>query len=284
MAHGMRLDHPIFNTPLKPRIEQTEIATPKNYLNWPEGHDCPPKIPGWKVHEGEFPKVDVGLVADPYGFEDSPDAEWISSGVNSKGPRSVALGRHGNYFMWGFWGDPSMMTDSARQVFINTIHYMKKFTGQRPLITKQGQSREWSLVYAGYVRELGGKKDTEAFLNNLFGERIKNEIGLDADKLETYFKAKLEYLHPVSPSFDVDPDLEQLNLSNRKLEFFDALVERLADDPEDPVSKRLLDRYAKGLTTPAELDVWLGSHRDRLFFSDVGGYRWFLKPAPAPAR
>src|SRR5215510_4406677 len=132
----MRLDHPIFNTPLKPTIEQTEIAAPKNYRNWPEGHDQPAKILSWKVHEGEFPKVDVGLVADPYGFEDSPDVEWISSGVNSKGPRSVALGRHGNFFMWGFFGDPSLMTDSAKQVFINTIHYMKKFSGQRPLITK----------------------------------------------------------------------------------------------------------------------------------------------------
>src|SRR5262252_9350531 len=101
----MRLNHPIFHDPLEPKIELTEIATPETYHNWPDGRALGAKMQAWKVHDGEFPKIDVGMVSDPYGFEDTPDAEWISSGVNSKGPNSVALGRVGNFFHWGFFGD-----------------------------------------------------------------------------------------------------------------------------------------------------------------------------------
>jgi hypothetical protein len=230
----------------------------------------------WKVHEGEFPKIDVGLVADPYGFEDSPDAEWISSGVNSKGPRSVALGRHGNFFMWGFFADPSLMTESGKRVFVNTINYMKQFDGQRPLIAKTAQSRDWALVYSGYVRQFADDPKMKEFLDGLFEDGIKEEVGLDADELEKYFHDNLELLHPGKHSFVIDEDLEQLGVSNRKLEFFDALVARLAKDPDDPLVPLLLDRYAKSLTTAAELVDWLKQNRQALFFSDVGGFRWFV--------
>lgn len=36
------------------------------------------------------------------GFEDSPEAEVISSGVCAKSLDAVAIGRHGNFFHWGF--------------------------------------------------------------------------------------------------------------------------------------------------------------------------------------
>src|SRR5262245_53006419 len=156
-AHGMRLEHPIFQGPLVPALEYVEVDTPENYGHWPDGKDLPKKLKAWKVQSGKLGfEVDYGLVSDPYGFGDSPDAEWISSGVNSKGPNSVALGRHGNLFLWGFAGDPTQMTESARRVFLNTIVYMRSFAGQAPLVKKQAQSREWALVYVDYLRQFAG--------------------------------------------------------------------------------------------------------------------------------
>ena len=99
----MRLEHPIFHGPLVTGVQFTKVETPEAYRTYPDGRNLPDKIATWRVQGGKSAKtVDVGLVADPLGFEDSPDAEWISSGINSKGPRSVALGRHGNMFLWAF--------------------------------------------------------------------------------------------------------------------------------------------------------------------------------------
>ena len=141
----MRLNHPIFKRPIDPGLELTEKKTPDGYRMYYGGDKLGPKLTVWKVHEGEFPKVDVGLVSTPYGFADSPDAEVISSGINSKGPQAVALGRQGNFFIWGFFGDPSMLTPSARKVFVNTVHYMKGFDGHKPLVKKKASGRARAL-------------------------------------------------------------------------------------------------------------------------------------------
>ena len=51
----------------------------------------------------------------------------------------VALGRHGNYFLWGFAAPPSEMTPEGRNCFLNAVHYIKQFDGQKPVVRKTEQ-------------------------------------------------------------------------------------------------------------------------------------------------
>lgn len=289
----MRLEHPIFQGPLRPEIVLTKHATPENYRNYPDGAGLPDELDVWQVHEGEFPKtVDVGLVSDPHGWEDSPDAEWISSGINSKGPRSTALGRQGNLFLWGFAGDPTQMTESARRVFLNTICYMKQFDGREPLVQKEERSREWAFFYPAYLRSHGDTESVRKYVERMIPAGVIREVGLDADALEAYYRANLEYLRPEPGSgFAVDEDCVALGVSNRDVALLDRMVERLRIDSADALAVRLLDRYVNGSSAPkgrdgrevepglhtaAELSAWLAENRPYLFFSDVGGYRWFV--------
>lgn len=301
----MRLDHPIFHHPLEPTIELTEIDTPGSYRNWPDGRHLGPKMKVWKVHDGKFPQIDVGLVCDPYGFEDTPDAEWISSGVNSKGPGSVALARVGNFFHWGFFGDPSLMTASARQVFVNTICWMKQFDGQRPLLSaKQAQARDWVLVYVGYVRELGESDSTftshsadgtkqqsaQEFLRTLFPAEILAAAGqgegkLDAGKLEKYYLDHFEFLVKGDSGIVVDADVRELGVSNRRPEFLTVLAQRLEQDPSDALALRCIERYVRPPhSEPGAIARWLRENFRRMYFSDVAGYRWYLTPAELTPR
>ena len=94
--------HAVFNTPLKVNPTFEEVPTPDNYLQYAGDKEIARTIKVWKVQTKKFPEIDPGLVSNPHGFADSPDAEVISSGLNSKGPDSVALARHGNFFLWGF--------------------------------------------------------------------------------------------------------------------------------------------------------------------------------------
>ena len=61
--------------------------------------------------------------------------------MNSKGPDSLALGRQANYFPWGFAAPWSRLTDSARDVFANTIRWMKGFADAKVLVSKQTSPR-----------------------------------------------------------------------------------------------------------------------------------------------
>ncbi len=226
---------------------------------------------------------DYGIVSDGHGFEDSPDCERISGGVNSKGPYAVAIGRQANLLQWGFYAAPDRMTDSARKVFLNAIVYMKQFDGMRPLVKKEARSRDWYVQYVASARKLptmeAKYRDSYGkYLRSRFPAEVIEKFGLDATALEQWRKANVEYVFsPKRYQMAIDTDLQKLRLSNRKPEFLDWVVKRLTEDPEDALALRLAGRYLGKNGSDAKTAVaWIGKNRKRLFFSDQGGYRWYV--------
>jgi hypothetical protein len=307
----MRLDHAIFHSPLEPKIEIVAKPKPEGYDAWEK--DLPASFPMWHVQDGEVGKtVDYGIVSQPYGFEDSPDCEYISSGVNSKGPKSMALGRQGNWFLWGFAGDPTQMTDSARQVFLNSIVWMRKFDGQVPLGHGSDAHRDNALVSVQFLRAYAKKKDMATYLRDQFPKAMWEQTKGDPDQLEKLLIDNLEYLHVVEEKqvvrypgplgtdteregetsrwvLDIDPFLAQHAVSNRKPEFLDWFAELLDQrGADDATVQELADRYLpkdalaelrkKGPLTSETFNAWRASVKDRLYFSDCYGYRWFVAP------
>lgn len=135
-AHGMRIRHDIFNTPNKVKLTINDEPTPSSYARYTEGKSLGKTMPMWRVQTEGYTTDKgqlVGIVSSPSGFFDSPDVEWISGGVNSKGPNSIAIGRHGNFFQWGFAASPTYLTDEAKDVFTNAVHYIAKFDRQGPI-------------------------------------------------------------------------------------------------------------------------------------------------------
>jgi hypothetical protein len=272
-------EHEIFRKPTKVHFRWEERPTPENYRHWPGGERLGKTIRVWKVQTKKFPEIDPGLVSDPYGFNDSPDAEAIAGGLNSKGPDSVALARHGNFFLWGFAAQPSDMTPEARTCFVNCVCYIKKFDGQKPLVHKTGNGREWALVYAGYVNLI----TDENFLKQLFPEDLRKRFGKDAGKYKKYYRDNLEYLHS-SASYGritVDEDVKSLGLSNRKVELLDRCVTMLERGEKTDMALRILKRYTNEKFAGAKgWRRWLTKNRRRLFFTDVGGFKFLVGPAP----
>jgi hypothetical protein len=225
------------------------------------------------------------MVSDPYGFEDSPDAEVIASGLNCKGPYSIALSRHGNFFQWGFSAQPSDMTPEARNCFVNAVCYIQKFDGQKPLVLKDGQGREWALVLAEYVNLI---KD-EKVIEGLFPKDLYKRFGTDAEKYRKYYRENLEYLHapertsPALSAIVVDEDVKSLGLSNRKVELLDRCVSMLEKGEKAELSLRVLRRYtSESFADAKEWRAWLEESRGQLFFSDAGGFKFFVAPHRNP--
>jgi hypothetical protein len=270
--------HEIFQKPFKVAFQWEEQPVPENYRHWPGGEQLGKTLKVWKVQTKKFPEVDPGLVSDPYGFNDSPDAEAIASGLNGKAPNSVALGRHGNFFLWGFSAQPSDMTPEARKCFVNSVCYIRKFDGQKPVVRKARQAREWALVYAGYVKIVRDEK----FIDQLFPEDLRKRFGSDADKYRKYYEENLEYLHPAATNQRLvpDDDVKSLGLSNRKIELLDRCVALLEQRDKADVAQRILRRYTNENFTDAKAwRAWLEKNRSRLFFTDTGGFMFQVGPA-----
>ena len=129
----------------------TNTPTPAGVYQYPyffENNRVPNHIPMWRIQTYEFddnfteydPSLNlrrrVGMVSRPGGYEDSPEAEYISGGASDKSPDAVALGRHGNFFHWGFAASPDNLTEEAKPVLANAIVYISQFAGQTPIARK----------------------------------------------------------------------------------------------------------------------------------------------------
>ena len=135
--------HEIFNKPRRVELAFDEIETPAHYRTFYNGRKLGPKMRTWRVQTVGYrgsDAIQAGVVAGGWGFADSPDAEFIASGLNTKGPKYVALGRHGPFFQWGFAAAPSQMTKSAKDAFVNSICYIAKFDRRAPLTRKRPRS------------------------------------------------------------------------------------------------------------------------------------------------
>ncbi|RBQ09016.1 protein-disulfide reductase DsbD domain-containing protein [Pedobacter miscanthi] len=138
-ALNIKTDHPIFNTPNAVKLTMVKKPTPGSFFNGHQAATTPKEMEMWQVVKQGFSSKEpylIGMVSHGEGFNDSPDAESISGGVCLKNAEAVALGRQGNYFMWGFAGSPDYMTDEAKDVFVNAICYIKKFDHKAAMVKK----------------------------------------------------------------------------------------------------------------------------------------------------
>lgn len=187
-ALEIKMEHSIFKEPFKVDLTLENRPTPSPIFTYPNGFDMPTEIPMWKVntegyHDGNGFRI--GMVARGWGFEDSPDAEVISSGVSDKDLSAVALGRHGNFFLWGFAGSPKYMTQEAKKVFANVIVYTYKHKDSR-IITKKYNDRIATKDYVDELLNYTTIKSYNDFINFLesFDERMFTEKKAAEDKKE----------------------------------------------------------------------------------------------------
>jgi hypothetical protein len=279
-AQGEPRQHEVFNTPFKVKPVFESWPTPGNYRGYPGGKDLPDKIKVWRIQNTG---KDFGSVASySYGFEDSPDAEILTPGFNvGKESGAVGVGRHGNFLQWGFSAPPSQMTEPGRQFFLNCICYIRKFDGVRPIVRVQSSDR----LTAVHLAMLMTRIKDPSFRTNTFPAELLEKFKDDSNGMARYYQDHFELIY-YQRGFHIDADLSALGLkSNRKVETLQRVIELLGDPAQAPAARKVLGRYTReSFETPDQWQAWFKENRDRLFFSDVGGYKFFVKPMNYPVR
>lgn len=169
-AHSWKKDHPIFKGPFAVRMTVKEKPTPEDAFHYAYFTGPVPKtLPMWRVQTEGYKDHDglaIGMVSRPWGYLDSPEAEYISSGVCAKTLDAVAIGRHGNFLHWGFAASPLYMTDEAKAVFANAVVYISKFKGQG-IIARKYNERQTTLEYLKEMKYMASDK--------AYDERLKSD-------------------------------------------------------------------------------------------------------------
>ncbi len=81
----------------------------------------------------------------------------------------------------------------------------------------------------------------------------------------------------------VDEDVKALGLSNRKIELLETCISMLERNDRRELATRILERYTtEHFSSAQEWRAWLNTNRGRLFFTDVGGFKFMVAPQPPP--
>lgn len=333
-ALGWDKNHQIFKGPFKVDIKSEMRPTPASAKEYEPiyGYKLPDETEMWLIHRPVTPQNygRIGMVSRPGGYLDSPDTEVISGGQCAKSIDAVAIGRHGNFFHWGFAAKPSDMTPSAREALANAIVYMKDFNGKKILAKKFNENiatRKDALAnkyfaskaccdannevnYRFYTvmdsihksierkKAAGEKLDgTEAFYADIpapqkpvpvtYSDYIKSRypdlypvFGEDEAEYARYFDINTPYFIPDEKGYNlvIDQDARSLKIANNDIRLLDKAIELLEAGGNDAEKgRRILERYTLcRFATPAEWKGWLAKNRDKMFFTESGGWLWLV--------
>jgi len=274
-AHAESLEHEVFQKPFKVELEFEHWDTPSNYHRRHLGKDkLPDKMKVWRVQNTG--KTFGGVVARAYGFTDSPDTEILALGFNrGKEYGAVGIGRHGNFLQWGYSAPPSKMTEAGKKFFLNCICYIPRFDGKRPLIRRSSSHRLNALRLAALINTIKDKN----FFSATFSSDLTKKYEGDPDGLVQYYRDNFELIYR-DRAFRIDSELKLLGMdSNRSLDTLERLIGLLQDDTHADTARLMLARYTNQSFQNADgWKRWFGENRDRIFFSDVGGYKFLVTP------
>lgn len=330
-AHHFRAEHPIFHRPFPVEMTVEMRPTPEGAYEYAYYHEgaIPDSLPMWRVQTKGYMTdkgFRVGMVSRPWGFEDSPEAEYISSGVCAKTLDAVAIGRHGNFLHWGFAASPKYMTDEAKAVFANAVVYISQFAGQAPIARKYNDriaTREYlkELKYLAtrkaweerLVSDAEWAKDMEAAKKAAEEKQARGEELTQMDEISLSYvpqppityegmlqryqdnlferfgtdeQAYLDYYNTNEDWFyggegmyvlTVDEDAKAWDIPNNDLRLLDRAIREWEQGGEVERAKRVLERYTLcRFSTPQEWRAWYEANKDRLFFTEAGGWLFMV--------
>ena len=280
----MLRDHPLLRAPLAlGRFPTARRAWPSAWGEAPDDRGievlplvdgaADPSRPGWCTYAEDM--------------AESPEVEVVCGGINSKTPSAAAVWRQGNLLHFGFEPDPDEMNEAGRALLVDAIAYIARFTEDRPIMRTPSPFAGREFLTRARIGRWMNKGDPAywGLLKSAFDRTTLDAAGVRTiEDFRAWFRRVRDVLRPDREGLlTVDAEARAAGLVPGRPEFFDRAVAALAAAGADSARARLLlARYApEGPGEHAQAPEWAAwwrSHRDYLFFGEVGGYRWYLDP------
>lgn len=188
--------------------------------------------------------------------------------------------------------DTLLRTQRLEQGYEDSVRATEEHNAARDVALAARGKRELSVREQMYVKSPAWELESyeqyrAAHFRRSFPKELVEKLGTeDPDRYVDYYHANREYLVQADRyQLQVDEDARALGLSNRDVAMLDRAIDLLESGEGAARGQRLLERYTgQAHDSPEAWRSWLDSVRDDLFFSDVGGYRFFVADTVGRAR
>jgi hypothetical protein len=216
----------------------------------------------------------------------SPEVEIICGGLNVKDARGGALWRQGHLLHFAFDLSPSEMNDAGQALLLNAIAYIARFTEDRP-ITKTPtawdvndaapRSRRW--IASLFVSRKPSEESLKFYLNPSTVAVVKN---MDRASYEKWFKDNSAFLScDPKGRLEVDTSAKEMGIVFDDPDFFPKCLAKLTNATSAASARVMLQRYGPEGVRADSFEIWnkwWEENRPYLFFTERGGYRWYVDP------
>jgi len=231
------------------------------------GHD----VPGWCSYADQL--------------AEAPDVEILCGGINSKAESAAAVWRQGNLLHFGFDLTPDEMNESGRALLVNAIVYIARFRGDRTILRMPspfaGKSTRSRAALGRWL--LNENVPLDWFTQALATGMLDGVDTKDRGALQAWFTEHQPALRPGEQGrLVVDEDVRALGCGYDAPGFFASALAALDDTGKADAAARALARFVPdgpgAAADRAAWKTWLAANEPYLFFSEWGGYRWYVDP------
>lgn len=230
---------------------------------------------------------EAGWTSYVASLNESPECEILSGGINTKTASAAALWRQGHLLHFGFQCAPAEMNAFGRGLLVNSIAYIARFREDRPIANTVSVFAV-ERVAPRLAKLSEGDPPHRLTLEHWFPESFaapRTAAAAGAEAWKQWVAAHGIYLRPGAEGYlEPDEDLIHLQVQSRDPRLFDvALTELAAGGARAERAFRLLHRYSHSGPKDSHLEhalaawkPWLHHNRPFLFFSETGGYLWYV--------
>ncbi len=286
VAYDLRPHH-IFRSPIPVDITATtSIPTPEQFAQESKTNATIavlPLVDGITNYHTVINDYARGWSSHYYEFANLPDVEVFSGGINEQTPHSAAFWRQGNLLHFGFEQSPSLLNAAGHAMLVDAIVYISHFTEDRPIdicLSVFGPDR--IAVSRDRVKSYFTRWPRE--LTNVFTPATLATFDWhNTTNATAWFASERAWIHPNAENFlEVDVEAKSLNVVFDAPEFFPKAIDALQDEKTKTAAADVLARYApEGPGVSADAATWEKWWRENspyLFYSELGGYRWYVDP------
>lgn len=220
--------------------------------------------------------------------EQAPALEVICGGVNSKTPLAGAVWRQGHLLHFGFEQSPAEMNERGRALLVNAICYIGRFTEDRPIVRSPSSfySNKRVLDRGALDRLIRNpERDLAQYLRWMAAPEVREALqGLSRDELRRWLEENRGFLVADEQGhYVIDAEARKFGVPPDSEGFIPRAIEVWKKPGSgESFAERLLRRYVpegpKKGATPDEWRKWWEENRPYIFYSDTGGYRWYVDP------